>query len=123
MDQWHSKFAPLLTEELRHWEPWRGSRWSLDKVSARGGGNKQWLWSGEDKNGAVLDMLLQQRQATEAVKCFFVRLPGEGRVPESVSLAADETVIGRRRTTTPYLYRFSSNSASACHSACLAPGS
>jgi len=30
--QWNIKFAPLLTEELRHREPRRGSRWFLDEV-------------------------------------------------------------------------------------------
>ena len=30
--QWNIKFAPLLTEELRHREPRRGSRWNLDEM-------------------------------------------------------------------------------------------
>jgi len=30
--EWSIKFGPLFAEELRHREPHRGSRWSLDEV-------------------------------------------------------------------------------------------
>lgn len=36
--QWNIKFAPLLTEELRHREPRRGSRWHLDEMHVSVGG-------------------------------------------------------------------------------------
>lgn len=42
--QWNIKFAPLLTEELRHREPRRGSLWFLDEVYVEIGGRKHWLW-------------------------------------------------------------------------------
>ena len=42
--QWNIKFAPLLTEELRHREPRRGSRWFLDEVCVEIGGRKHWLF-------------------------------------------------------------------------------
>ena len=41
--QWNIKFAPLLTEALRHREPRRGSRWFLDEVCVEIGGRKHWL--------------------------------------------------------------------------------
>ena len=71
--QWNIKFAPLLTEELRHWEPRRGSRWFLDEVCIEIGGRKLWLWRAVDDSGAVLD-LLQDRRDSQAAKTFLGRL-------------------------------------------------
>ncbi len=42
--QWNIPFAPLLTQELRHREPRRGSRWSLDEVCVKVEGVTQWLF-------------------------------------------------------------------------------
>ncbi|GAA4004069.1 hypothetical protein GCM10022631_13730 [Deinococcus rubellus] len=74
--QWNIKFAPLLTEELRHREPRRGSRWFLDEVYVEIGGRKHWLWRAVDETGAVLDILLQPHRDTQAAKTFFERLLG-----------------------------------------------
>ncbi|GGB82618.1 IS6 family transposase [Deinococcus soli (ex Cha et al. 2016)] len=82
--QWNIKFAPLLTEELRHREPRRGSRWYLDEVYVEVGGQKHWLWRAVYDDGAVLDFLLQQHRDTRAARSFFVRLLGEYDVPESI---------------------------------------
>ncbi|MGY2894324.1 transposase-like protein [Deinococcus sp. UYEF24] len=72
--QWNIKFAPLLTEELRHREPRRGSRWFLDEVYVEIGSKKFWLWRAVEEFGAVLDILLQTHQNTQAAKTFFERL-------------------------------------------------
>ena len=82
--QWNIKFAPLLTEELRHREPRRGSRWFLDEVCVEVGGVKYWLWRAVDESGAVLDILLQEHRDTGAAKSFFVRLLGEYNAPEVI---------------------------------------
>lgn len=82
--EWCIKFAPLLTEELRHREPRRGSRWFLDEVCVKTGGVTHWLWRAVDEYGAVLDMFLQAHRATEAAKFFFARLLGEYRVPDAI---------------------------------------
>jgi len=82
--QWNIKFAPLLTEELRHREPRRGSRWHLDEVCVKVGGVKHWLWRAVDERGDVLDILLQEHRDTEAAKSFFVRLLSEYDVPEII---------------------------------------
>ena len=82
--QWNIKFAPLLTEELRHREPRRGSRWSLDEVCVRVGGVTQWLWRAVDEYGTVLDILLQPHRDTQAARTFFTRLLGEYDVPEVI---------------------------------------
>ncbi|MDK2013749.1 MULTISPECIES: IS6 family transposase [unclassified Deinococcus] len=82
--QWNIKFAPLLTEELRHREPRRGSRWYLDEVYVEVGGQKHWLWRAVDDDGAVLDILLQEHRDTRAARSFFVRLLGEYDVPKAI---------------------------------------
>jgi len=41
--QWNIEFAPLITEELRHREPRRGSRWFLDEVCIDMASKKFWL--------------------------------------------------------------------------------
>ncbi len=79
-----SKFAPLLTEELRHREPRRGSRWFLDEVCIEIGGKKLWLWRAVDDSGAVLDLLLQDRQDSQAAKTFFGKLLANYDVPDVI---------------------------------------
>ncbi len=78
--QWKIKFAPHLTEELRH----RGSRWHLDEVCVKVGGVKHSLWRAVDEHGNVLDNRLQEHRDTGAAKCVFVRLLGEYDVPEVI---------------------------------------
>ncbi len=68
--QWNIKFAPLLTEELRHREPYRGSRWHLDEVHVKVRGVTYWLWRAVDEYGNVLDILLQEHRDTEAPHPF-----------------------------------------------------
>ena len=82
--QWNIKFAPLLTEELRHREPRRGSRWFLDEVYIEVGGQTHWLWRAVNEHGAVLDILLQPHRDTAAARTFLTRLLGEYEVPEVI---------------------------------------
>lgn len=82
--QWNIKFAPLLTEKLRHQEPRRGSRWFLDEVCIEIKGKKLWLWRAVDDSGAVLDLLLQARRDTQAAKTFLERLLVNYDVPEVI---------------------------------------
>lgn len=72
--KWNIKFAPLLTEELRHREPRRGSRWHLDEMHVRVGGVTHRLWRAIDEYGDVLDVLLQEHRDTEAARSFFMRV-------------------------------------------------
>jgi len=72
--QWNIKFAPLPTEELRHREPRRGSRWFLDEVCINISGKKFWLWMAVGDSGVVLDLRLQDRRNTQAAKTFLGRV-------------------------------------------------
>ncbi|BDP44477.1 hypothetical protein DAETH_44460 (plasmid) [Deinococcus aetherius] len=66
--QWNIPFAPLLTEELRHRESQRGSRWPLDEVCVKVGGVGHGLWRAVNEHTDVLDILLQEHRDTEAAK-------------------------------------------------------
>jgi putative transposase len=82
--EWCFKFGPLFAEDLRHWEPGRGSRWYLDEVCTSVDGVRHWLWRAVDEYGFVLDILLQRHRDTEAAKNFLTRLLGEYDVPEVI---------------------------------------
>ena len=82
--EWCIKFGPLFAEELRHREPRRGSRWSLDEVCTTVDGVRHWLWRAVDGHGFVLDILLQRHRDTEAAKVFMTRLLGEYDVPDRI---------------------------------------
>lgn len=75
---------PLLTEELRHREPRRGSRWLLDEVYVEIGEQKHWRWRAVDEHGVVLDLLLQPHRDTAATRTFFIRRLGAFEVPEVI---------------------------------------
>ena len=62
--QWNIKFAPLLTEELRHREPRRGSRWFLDEMCVEIGGRKYWLFLGSPASRVQLAGNARQARRT-----------------------------------------------------------
>ncbi len=82
--EWCIKFATLFTEELRHREPRRGSRWHLDEVCKSVDGVRHWLWRAVDEHGFVLDILLQRHRDTDAAKTFLTRLLSEYDVPDRI---------------------------------------
>jgi len=82
--EWCIKFGPLFAEDLRHREPRRGCRWSLDEVCTSVDGVRHWLWRAVDEHGFVLDILLQRHRDTEAAKTFLTRLLREYDVPEVI---------------------------------------
>ena len=81
---WSIKFAPLISEELRHRQAYRGTRWHLDEMAVKIKGLCHWLWRAIDENGVVLDILLQKHRDTRAAKTFLTRLLGEFNVPEVI---------------------------------------
>ncbi|MGY2897287.1 putative transposase [Deinococcus sp. UYEF24] len=82
--EWNIRFAPLITEELCHREPRRGSRWFLDEVCIDMTGKKFWLWRAVDESGAVLGILLQTHRNTNAAKIFFEQLLINYDVPDVI---------------------------------------
>ena len=60
--QWGLKFGRDIANSLRRRAPRRGDKWHLDEVVLTIGGKRQYLWRAVDKDGFVLDVLVQSRR-------------------------------------------------------------
>ena len=57
--QWGLNFGCNIANNLRRRAPRRGDKWHLDEVVLTIGGKRQYLWRAVDKDGFVLDVLVQ----------------------------------------------------------------
>ncbi len=64
--RWVLKFGPAFAEGLRRRRPRPGSRWHLDEMVVRIGGEQMYLWRAVDHEGEVLDLLVQRRRDKRA---------------------------------------------------------
>jgi putative transposase len=82
---WCLKFGPAFALGLRRRRARAGDRWHLDEVRLKIKGKKHWLWRPVDRDGLVLDILVQDRRNREAAERFLRRvLEGEGHAPRVV---------------------------------------
>ena len=65
--QWDLKFGRDIVDRLRRRAPRRGDRWHLDEVVLTIAGKKHDLWQAVDRDGFVLDVLVQSRRAAVRV--------------------------------------------------------
>jgi putative transposase len=72
--QWCLRFGADFARKLRRRRPRPGDTWHLDEVFLRINGVLHYLWRAVDQNGAVLDILVQDRRNAMAAKRFFKRL-------------------------------------------------
>ncbi len=62
-----------------------GDRWHLDQVQLKIKEKRHWLWRAVDRDGLVLDILVQERRNQQAAERFLRRvLEGEGTAPRVV---------------------------------------
>ncbi len=73
--QWGLKFGQAFANQIRRRLPSAGDKWHLDEVVVIIAGKKQWLWRAVDQNGAVLDILVQNRRDKDASKRLLRKLP------------------------------------------------
>ena len=68
---------------LRERDPPRaGDRWHLDEVRIGIAGKKHWLWRAVDRDGIVLDVLVQSRRDKRAAERLLRKLlKRQGRAP------------------------------------------
>lgn len=59
---WTRKFGRMFARNLRLSRPAATSRWHLDEMVVKIGGQKMFLWRAVDDEGEVLDMLVQKRR-------------------------------------------------------------
>src|SRR4029077_10261800 len=72
--QWCAKFGPVYAPGLRRRQPRPGDKWHLDEVFLTINGRRHYLWRAVDRDGNVLDILVQPRRDAKAAKRFFRKL-------------------------------------------------
>jgi len=72
--QWGLKFGQGFANQIRHRLPSAGDKWHLDEVVVTIAGKRHWLWRAVDQNGAVLDILVQNRRNKDAAKRLLRKL-------------------------------------------------
>ncbi|CAO3356226.1 transposase [Azospirillum melinis] len=60
--RWGLKFGRDIGDQLRRHAPQRDDKWHLDEVVLTIVGRKQYLWQAVDRDGFVLDVLVQSRR-------------------------------------------------------------
>jgi len=71
---WCNKFGPLYARRLRRRHHGFGDTFFIDEVFIKMGGKQHYLWRAVDRDGEVVDVLLQKRRDSVAAKRFFKRL-------------------------------------------------
>ncbi len=83
MRQWALKFGREIANDLRRRAPRRGDKWHLDEVVLTIGGKHHYLWRAVDRDGFVLDVLVQSRRDKAAAKRLLRKLlKAQGRAPQ-----------------------------------------
>jgi len=72
--QWCRKFGQTYANGLRRSRPRTGDKWHLDAVFITINGQTHYLWRAVDRDGTVLDILVQSRRNKAAAKKFFRKL-------------------------------------------------
>jgi putative transposase len=82
---WCQRFGPIFAGMLRRRRSRSADTWHLDEVQLQSKGKQHWRWRAVDRDGLVLDLLVQERRNQEAAERFFRRvLEGEGVAPRVV---------------------------------------
>jgi putative transposase len=72
--KWCRKFGQPYANQLRRRRPRLGDTWYLPEVFLTINGERHYLWRAIDRDGNVLDILVQRRRDTIAAKKFFRKL-------------------------------------------------
>jgi len=82
---WTSKFGPAIAANLRRSRARADSVWHLDEMVVRIGGKRMFMWRAVDKEGEVLDILVQKRRnKAAALKLLRRLLKNQGFVPDEI---------------------------------------
>ena len=83
--RWCLKFGQDYANALRRRRPRPGDKWHLDEVFVKINGEQKYLWRAVDRDGDVLDILVQNRRDTAAARRFFRKLlKRTGSVPRVI---------------------------------------
>jgi len=82
---WVDKFGPAIAANIRKRRGRADCVWHLDEMVVKIGGKKMWMWRAVDKEGEVLDVLVQKRRnKAAALKLLRKLLKRQGFVPEAI---------------------------------------
>ncbi len=82
---WANKFGPAIAANIRRRRCRSDSVWHLDQMVVRIGGKRMYMWRAVDKEGEVLDVLVQKRRnRAAALKLLRKLLKNQGYVPEKI---------------------------------------
>lgn len=84
--RWLLKFGPEVAANLRRQRPTPSNHWHLDEMVVVFRGRRYWLWRAVDKEGEVLDFLVQpKRDAKAAIKPMKKPLKRQGLAPRRIA--------------------------------------
>src|ERR1700677_910971 len=72
--RWAEKFGRDFANKARQRGPQLGDTWHLDEVVVAINGKKHWLWRAADRDGFVLDALVQSRRDRRAAERLLRKL-------------------------------------------------
>ena len=82
---WANKFGPAIAANIRRKRGRADSVWHLDEMVVRINGKRMFMWRALDKEGEVLDVLVQKcRNKAAALKLLRKLLKNQGCVPEGI---------------------------------------
>jgi putative transposase len=82
---WANKFGPAIAANIRRRRPRPDSVWHLDEMVVRINGMRMFMWRAVDREGEVLDVLVQKRRnKAAAVKLLKKLLKKQGFVPDEI---------------------------------------
>lgn len=82
---WANKFGPAIAANIRRKRGRADSVWHLDEMVVRINGERMFMWRAVDKEGEVLDVLVQKRRnKAAALKLLRKLLKNQGCVPDEI---------------------------------------
>lgn len=82
---WVDKFGPSIAANIRRRRGRADCVWHLDEMVVKIHGKRMWMWRAVDKEGEVLDVLVQKRRSkAAALKLLKKLLKNQGFVPEAI---------------------------------------
>jgi len=100
---WAEKFGRTFANEIRRRSSCRlGDKWHLDEAVVSIRGKKYWLWRAVDRDGFVLDVLVQSRRNAKAAGRLMRKLlKGQRRAPRVMVTDKLRSYESAKRETMP----------------------
>jgi putative transposase len=82
--RWVLKFGPAFARNLRRLRPRPTGKWHLDEIVVAIQGKRMYLWRAVDREGEVLDLLVQPKRDTAAALRLMRKLKKQGYAPDQI---------------------------------------